>query len=223
MDKTSLDYIERTPLNGEKPKKLVIFLHGYGSNKDDLIELTPNFSDILPDAQFISVNAPDKFEGIETENAFQWFSLRVIDYLFIKPKIQRAHKILNKFIDEQLNKFGLSNKNLILMGFSQGAMMALYTGLQRESELMGIIAFSGALAYTTFNLKKRIKSKPRIFLIHGLKDEVVPYFYFRHAKKLLQKFKLPFEHHTIQEMNHGINQEAIDKARAFISKIKSGK
>jgi len=218
IDGQTLNYIEIKPLNKQTPKKLVLILHGYGTNRNDLIHLASDFSDLLPQAQFISVDAPEPFEG-GYEDSYQWFSLQTLNYFFIKPKIEVARKILDKFIDEQLKRFGLKDEDLILIGFSQGGMMSLYTGLQRENKLMGVISFSGALAFDDSTLKKRLKSKPRMLLVHGTSDERMPYSYFEDAKKMLTKADIPFEEYSVSGMEHTINSDAIERAREFVKSL----
>jgi phospholipase/carboxylesterase len=215
MNIKTLNYIEVKPLNKQKPKKLVLFLHGYGTNKNDLIHLASDFAELLPDAQFISVDAPESYEG-GYENSYQWFSLEEFEHSIIQKRIEIAHKILNKFIDDTLERLDLKDKDLLLIGFSQGAMMSLYTGLQRANKLMGIVSFSGALAFDELSLREKVESKPKILLIHGTADERMPYLYFEEAKRLLAGAGIIFEAHSIQEMEHNIDEKALLKAKNFI-------
>ena len=130
----------------KSPKFLVILLHGYGANGENLIELANEFQPIIQDAYFIAPNAIEPWEG-GFPNCYQWFSLyagverNALDIL--APKIKNANQILLKFIEEQLARFNLSFENLILIGFSQGSMMSIYQGLIMPKKIAGIISFSG--------------------------------------------------------------------------------
>ena len=134
--------------NGENPSKLFIMLHGYGADKDDLIGLAPQFAEHFPDAYFISPNAPHSCEM--SPFGYQWFGLRNFSEKELIEGVEDVAPILNNFIDRQLAKFNLEEKDLVLLGFSQGAMIALYVALRREKPVAGVISFSGLLNCTEY-------------------------------------------------------------------------
>ena len=210
-----LEYSETEPENNLPPEKLVIFLHGYGSHKDDLIELAQYFTEALPNAHFISPNAPEDCEG--GFGGYQWFSLQSMYTDKIFEDIQKANQILNSFIDEQLERLNLQNKDLILIGFSQGATMAMHAGLRREESIAGIISFSGKIGDTAETLEQNLESKTKILLTHGTSDTVLPYESSIEAERILHQLDIPFESFTATEMDHSINQECIEKAQEFFS------
>src|SRR5690606_10003913 len=188
----SLQFFEAKPISAQDPKNLVIFLHGYGSNGKDLISLSSEFSKILPDAQFISPNAPFDFESPFVSYGYQWFSMVNADPNILYPKIIEANNILEQFIKSQLERFSLKYQNLILIGFSQGAMMAMYNALRAKEIMAGVIAYSGKLILPT-ELSEEINSKPRICLIHGKADNVVPFKNMIEAESILKKLEIPYE------------------------------
>lgn len=208
-----LEYLEIIP---DKVNNLFILLHGYGADNEDLIALAINFRTLLPNTAFILVNAPCK---CDTNCGYQWFSLKTMNLFSILKEIKISHNLLNKFIDEQLSRFSLENRNLLLGGFSQGAMMTLYTGLRRESEPLGLLSFSGMMAETVETLRKELRCRPETLLIHGTGDRTVPYSNLERAESLLREFDVPFEAHIIHAMGHEINEEAVEYARDFIRKI----
>ena len=212
----NLDFIETPIESDQKPEKLVIFLHGYGSNKHDLIGLAPEFMEVIPNAHFISVNAPYPWEGGVPET-YQWFSLRIMSEIVVLPQVIEANKMLNKFIDEQLTRFNLKDKDLILIGFSQGAMMSVYNALRRKNEINLVISFSGKMLGAS-KLKSELISRPKIFLAHGSEDEMVPPYSLKEAEEILNKFGVYNESYLIPNLPHGINQQAIDYAKNFILK-----
>jgi phospholipase/carboxylesterase len=205
----------------KSPKFLVILLHGYGSNGENLIELANEFQPIIPDAYFIAPNAIEPWEG-GFPNSYQWFSLYVgtersaLDSLV--PKIKNANKILLKFIEEQLQRFNLSYENLILIGFSQGSMMSIYQGLIMPKKIAGIISFSGKVVEPN-SVGDKIISKPNICLIHGTNDSVLPFSNFQEAQIILNQHGVPFEAHAIEHLDHTIDIRAVRIAQNFIKKI----
>ena len=209
-----LEFFEIESLSKEKPKKLMVFLHGYGASGEDLIDLAREFKHSVPDAHFISPNAPFSLSH-PFMSGYQWFSLDNYDPRIIYPQILEANRILDIFIDSQLERFGLNHKDLIIVGFSQGAMMAMYNSLRRPKPNAGIIAYSGKLILPSW-LGEGVNSKSKICLVHGKNDEVLPFENFLEAKKLLEQEQIPFEHHALEGLGHGIDHHGIRIGRDFL-------
>ena len=131
------------PASGSKPKQLVVLLHGYGSNGDDLISLAPFFAQALPDAEFLSPNAP--FPCELSPMGFQWFGFEDRTPEMLLGGARLAAEILDRFLDAELARRGLKDRDLALVGFSQGTMMALQVGPRRPNRMAGILGFSGSL------------------------------------------------------------------------------
>lgn len=207
--------------NFKKPKYLVIFLHGYGSNGENLINLADDFLEVLPDAQYISPNGVEPWEG-GFPDSFQWFSLYAgierKSLEEIAQKIKNANKILQKFIESQLARFSLSYENLILIGFSQGAMMANYQGLISPKKIAGVLSYSGKIVEPTI-IGDQIISRPKTCLIHGEKDSVLPFENFLEAKKILDKLQVPFEAHPIENLDHSIDLRGLSIGKQFVKSI----
>jgi phospholipase/carboxylesterase len=153
-----------SPQSG-KAKSMVIFLHGYGANGADLLSIGEEWASDLPDTVFLSPNAPD---------GFQWFSIRAIDEkAFEREKqIETVAPILNAYIDAQLEKWNVPESKLVVAGFSQGAMMAMYTMPRRKNPCAGVIGYSGMLIDAA-GLKLPNITKVPILAIHGDRDEIV--------------------------------------------------
>lgn len=154
-------------------KNLVVFLHGYGSNGDDLISIGQEWAPYLPDTAFVSPNAPEVCEI--WSQGYQWFSIRAIDPdAFEREKqAEKAMPALNAFLDAQLAKWGVAESHLLVAGFSQGAMMAMYTMPRRQKPCAGLIGYSGMLIEAEA-LKRPEMVKIPVLAIHGDRDEVVP-------------------------------------------------
>src|SRR5947208_8561128 len=123
----SLSGPTRPPVAGGKPRQLVILLHGLGADGNDLIGLAPVLARLLPDAEFVSPNAP--FPCDMAPYGYQWFSLQDRSPEAILGGVRASAPILDAFIDDLLAARGLEEKDLALVGFSQGTMMSLYVGL----------------------------------------------------------------------------------------------
>jgi phospholipase/carboxylesterase len=212
-----LQFFEKPPLSAKKPKKLIVFLHGYGSSGEDLIALARDFGHDVPDAHFVSPNAPFALEG-SFFGGYQWFSLINRDPKIIYPQILEANYILDAFLDSQLKRFNLIYSDLILVGFSQGAMMANYSALRNPVKNYGVISYSGRLILPTW-LGENVASKPKICLIHGKDDDVVPFDCFLEAEKILKKEQIPFESHALEGLGHGIDHHGLRIGKQFLSKL----
>ncbi len=196
-----------------KANKLVIFLHGLGANGDDLFSLVPYFKTLLPQAYFISPDAP--FPCDMSPFGKQWFSLQMRDENNILAGVNKVSPIINKFIDDKLSELSLSDKDLILIGFSQGAMLSMHVGLRRKNQIGAIIAYSGALIAPRL-LDKQILSKPPICLIHGEADMVVPFVAFNDALNALKRNNVSVQGYSSKNLGHGIDPYGIKIALNFI-------
>src|ERR1051325_5070120 len=141
MQSITLDGPGVAAKSGGKAKQLVVFLHGYGSNGDDLISLAPYWADLIPDAEFVSPNAPFPCE-LNPFGGFQWFGLEDRNPAVILSGTQAAAAILDAYLDEALKSRGLDESKLALVGFSQGTMMSLHVGPRRSVPPAAIVGYS---------------------------------------------------------------------------------
>ena len=207
---------EQAPSSGRNPKQLVVLLHGLGSDGQDLIGLAPEFSAALPDAQFVSPNAP--FPCDMAPFGYQWFSLMDRSDSKVLAGARDAEPILNHYIDSQLERFGLEDKDLILAGFSQGSMMAMHVGLRRTKSCAGVLGYSGALVGAEL-LEKEITSKPSVCLAHGTFDEVVPFAMMDKAEKALSEADVNVQTHACIGIGHGIAPKGLDVGKKFLKAV----
>ena len=133
----------RAPESGAAPRRLVVLLHGVGSNGDDLIGLAPHFAQGLPDAEFLAPNAP--FDCEYSPMGYQWFDIMGGEGEERLAQIRHAAGIVDSFLDTELARRGLTEADLALVGFSQGTMISLFVGLRRGSACAGILGYSGRL------------------------------------------------------------------------------
>ena len=197
----------------EQIKKLVIFLHGYGSDGNDLISLTEAIYKSLPNTAFVSPDAPYPCAGSPTGR--QWFALTDFSYEEKRKGTQQAAPHLDAFIEVQKERYSIEDKNIALVGFSQGTMMALYVAPRRAQALGAVIGFSGALTAID-ELPAEIKSKPPILLIHGDQDDVVPYTHLAEAETALTQNGFEVKTHTSNGVAHGIGPDGIKLMGEFL-------
>lgn len=188
-------------------KSLVILIHGYGANANDLIDLGRQWGPLFPDTAFVSVNAPERCPISPT--GLQWFKLthnpggmRSAEEYW--NGVCHSEEVLQAFIDSELEKHGLDETKCVLVGFSQGTMMALHVGLRRKKQLAGIIAYSGVLAGSE-KIDKSIKVKPPVLLVHGEDDPVIPVEALSIAKQALRTIDVDPEWHIVADLGHGID------------------
>lgn len=208
-------------LTANDPKYLVILLHGYGANGENLLSLSNEFKNLIPKSNFISPNAVEDWEG-GFPNCYQWFSLYFDDQR--RPfdqtikNIRESNLKLSDFISLQLNRFNLTHDKLILAGFSQGAMMSIYQGLTKDVVPAGIISFSGRVILPEMTGDKII-SKPKICLIHGEKDSVVPFDHFVQGQEILSKLGIDCQAYSFANLDHSIDINAVRAAQQFIKSL----
>ena len=203
-----------------KPRKMVIMLHGYGSNAQNLLELATFLT--MPEIIFISVNATNNWEG-GFADSYQWFSLyhqngQRKQLTEIHTQIIEANLQLANFISGQLNKWQLDYSDLVLLGFSQGAMMANYQGFTLPKQVAGILSYSGKIILPTL-LKQQILHKPKICLIHGKQDSVLPFDNFLEAKDILNKLNTPYQDLALDNLDHSIDKRGIDFGKKFLQEV----
>ncbi len=139
------------------------------------------------------------------------------DEEYILKKSLNAENIIKQFVEEVKIKYSLSNKNIVLSGFSQGCMMSINIGLSSEEEYNCVVGFSGKIINKK-NLQTRIKNKTKTFLIHGDKDDIVSSTYLLEAKDFFDRNKININTKLINNSGHNIPLEASSLALDYIKK-----
>ena len=209
----TLNHYTQKPASGKPPKQIILLLHGYGSNGRDLISLAPFWAKAVPDAIFISPDAPFPCEA---GMGFQWFSLMEYTQAALLRGTKEAHPILDSYIDALLHEYNLTDKDLALVGFSQGTMMSLYTGIRRANKIAGVLGYSGALIHEN---DLAPLPKPPIHLIHGQADPVVTVERYESAKSDLTDAGFTVSGHSTPHLEHSIDEDGIQSGASFIETI----
>jgi phospholipase/carboxylesterase len=191
-----------------------VLLHGVGADGPDLIELAPAMAALLPGAAFVAPNAPDPCDMAPF--GYQWFSLRDRRPEALLLGAQAVMPLIDAFLDAELERYGLRDHQLALVGFSQGAMAALYLAPRRARSLAGVLGYSGALIGDE-RLPQEATSKPPVFLVHGDADEVVPVQAMFAAVAGLQTAGIPVQWSLRRGLPHGIDPDSVAHGAAFLA------
>ena len=203
------------PISKQKPKNAVILCHGYGGDGNDISILANYWKNYLPDTIFLCPDAQEKCAVSSV--GYQWFDLMDQSKQQILTKSLVAEMKLNQLIDEVKVQNNLEANKIILGGFSQGCMISLQTGIKRRDKINSIIGYSGKIIDTE-HLSKNIVSRPKVILMHGDKDEIVPINFFLEAKEFFIKNNYPIELKSFKNCEHRIPQEGSSLGLEFIKK-----
>src|SRR3984893_1779746 len=178
-------------------QQLVVFLHGYGADGNDLIEIGRAWQQYLPHSSFASPHAPEPCGQAPVGR--QWFPLTFRDPNERWIGVNKAAPILERFLDAELARRQLPPSALALVGFSQGTMMALHVGLRRPTPPAAIVGYSGIFVLPD-NAEPaagpaEIKARPPVLLVHGERDELIPVQALFQAAQDLAALDVPAEWH----------------------------
>ena len=201
-------------------KQLVVFLHGYGADGNDLIDIGRAWAGPLPDAAFVSPHAPRPCG--QAPSGREWFPLTMRDPGERWRGVTMAAPGLQTFLDAELARASLPPSALALVGFSQGTMIALHVGLRRAVMPAAIVGYSGLLALPDnadpATVAAEIKSRPPVLLVHGDQDPLIPIDALFHAAQGLAALEVPVEWHISAGVGHGIDQEGLRHGGEFLAR-----
>jgi phospholipase/carboxylesterase len=193
------------PASKATPRQLVVLCHGLGADGHDLIDLAPTWSHAVPDALFVSVDAPFPHPA---GFGRQWWDVADRTPAVMEAGVRRAAGFLDAFLDAELTRLALPPDAYALMGFSQGAMTVLFTGLRRRLAPRAILAFSGALVAPD-SLAADLANRAPVLLVHGEADDVLPAQRSRDAEQALRAANVPVEAVYVPGLGHGIDDTGL--------------
>jgi phospholipase/carboxylesterase len=207
----------RVAAKSGRAKQLVVFLHGYGADGTDLIEIGRQWRGLLPDADFVSPHASERCSM--SPMGRQWFPLTMRDPEERWRGCVAARSTLDAFLDAELAARSLDERALALVGFSQGTMMALHTGLRRRIAPRAILGYSGVLVMGVEAQDPRAPQNPppAVLLVHGEEDELIPVEALPLSANALADMNIPVQWHLSERTGHGIDQTGLVQGALFLA------
>ncbi|MBD2015460.1 alpha/beta hydrolase [Microcoleus sp. FACHB-53] len=198
----SLDAISIPPASGQTPTGLIVILHGWGANAQDLASLVPMLN--LPNYHFLLPNAP--FSHPQVAGGKMWYDLAREDY----KGLTLSQELLEEWLKSLESRTGVPLESTILSGFSQGGAMTLDVGLMLP--LGGLICMSGYLHRTPQDIEPPL---PSVLIVHGRQDTVVPITAAQRVRDYLLSLGAPMQYKEF-EMGHEIRPDVMEILREFI-------
>ena len=213
-----LDGPRLAPRSG-RARQLVVFLHGYGADGNDQIEIGRAWQQLLPEAAFVSPHAPEPCGQAPVGR--QWFALTFRDPNERWIGVRQARPVLERFIAAELRRLDLPASALALVGFSQGTMMALHVGLRSAAPPAAIVGYSGLLVVPPDGdlnaFATEISARPPVLLVHGQEDDLIPAQALFQAAQGLAALDVAVQWHLSAGIGHGIDQEGLRHGGEFLA------
>ena len=210
---TTLEGPDHAPLSCGKAVYLVILLHGKGVDGNNVIDIGIEWGAILNKAKFIAPNGP--FPDEDTSAGRQWFGIKNADTQQLVSNMNEASEIVNAYLDEILANHHLDDSHLAIVGFGQGATLALHAALRRGKPMGAIVAISGTVQDAEF-LAKEIHIKPPTLLVHGDVDPNVSEASMTETQSVLCAMGVPVQTLSKPGEYWGLEEEGIIKIAEFI-------
>ena len=200
----SLHYLIREPKIKKEKNPLLLLLHGYGSNEEDLF----SFASELPEEYYVvSARAPyDMMYG-----SYAWYAINFDADENKFSNIEQAQKSRDKivhFIEELIMHYPIDASNVTLIGFSQGCILSYAIALSYPKKVQRVVAMSGYLntEMAIPQFEENDFSGLKIFASHGSVDQVVPVDWARKAKPILEKLGIASVY-SEYPVGHGVSPQ----------------
>lgn len=190
---------------------LVVFLHGYGSNGADLMAFADYWQASMPSVAFAAPDGPTPAK----EGGFQWIGKRPGNDPRLYDDAVAARPVIDAFIDAELARLSLDASRLALVGFSQGTVMALHTGLRRAVTPAAVLGYAGGLVGRE-QLAADIASRPPVMLVNGELDEIAPVYGMHVAVKALSEVGIVAAGQALPNLGHAVDADALVLGARFL-------
>lgn len=194
-------------------KNLVIIFHGYGADGDNLIGLGQGWSSLLPTTAFV---APNGLAPCEMGMGYQWFSLEEKTPELVQERLNGISEVVASYIKDQAKQYSVSLKNVALVGFSQGSMLAIHQSVYGVEECAGVLGYSGGF---TKDDRLKILNTPSALLCHGEADDVVPVAFSIQGQKDLETLGCDSRLITSARAGHEISEEGFKAGGVFLKEV----
>ncbi|WP_330443935.1 alpha/beta hydrolase [Flavobacterium sp. C4GT6] len=211
----SLYYLIREPKVKQEKNPLILLLHGYGSNEEDLF----SFAGQLPDEYYI-ISARAPYHIPPYGNA--WYAINFdsdMNKFSDDNQAIESRELIVKFIDELIDQYPIDAQKVTLLGFSQGAILSYSIALTYPEKIDRVVALSGYLNMDIIDkgFNTNDISKLRFFISHGVVDQVIPVDWARKAPEVLKDLKLDVEYHEYP-VGHGVTPQNFYDLLSWINK-----
>lgn len=193
-------------------QRLLVVLHGVGSNADNMFETAQHFARMRPDAEVLIPDALFPWSG--GRSGREWYSLQNITDGERAGRVEPSAIALSAWLDEELAARQLDGSKLIIVGFSQGAGLAEWLAVRRKPAPVSV-ALSGRFFEAT-----GVKAEgARVLVVHGTEDRVVPLSYGEAAVTQLQARGANVEFEVFPGLGHTIDQRVLTRVQQFLAPL----
>jgi len=217
MSPASHDTIRLAPASGHAPRRLVILLHGVGSSGADMATLGQMWRERFPDTAFV---APDGTEPFDLgANGRQWFSVAGVTEGNRLPRVEAALGALLDFVEAERSRAGVAPAEMVLVGFSQGSIMALHLAMAFPDRCGAVLAYAGRIATP---VPTPGEARPPVLMIGGEQDAIMSPSVVRASAAHLRAAGFPVEEHVLPGLTHTISAAGEQLGRAFLERVLHG-
>lgn len=193
---------------------LVVMLHGYGADAQSFSRISRMMTARLPTAEVLVPDGFDPFEGGAPGR--QWFSRLGNLEADRTARVARAGERLSAWMDGELQRRGLGADRLVVVGFSQGAMLAGWLALHRPQRPAAVVMLSGRVAEPAGAVPSR-GARGKVLLLHGDADRVIPVDVVEPGARLLEAAGLDVTRRIYPGMGHAVQEEELNELAAFLA------
>ena len=203
---------ERVIRSKEETKKLVFIFHGYGANKEDMFSIGETFAEVLPDAE---IHMPDGFDPINDGFGYCWFPLNSNNVSTWGDDLRNyAEPKIMAYIDKIKDEKNLQYSDIILSGFSQGAMIAISLGVGYG--MKAVVSFSGIILQPDQYLNE---CDTKVLLCHGANDDILHYSLMRMTNEALKSANIETKAVLDEDIGHSISSYLLNQAVDFLESL----
>lgn len=209
----SLHHLIKEPKQKQEKSPVIILLHGYGSDANDLF----SFASELPEELFV-ISAQAPYPMPPYGNAWYAINFNSTQGKF-SDNIQavKSRDLIMEFIDEVIEKYPVDPDNVTLLGFSQGTILSYAVALSHPEKIKNVVALSGYINEEILkeNYRKNDFSKLSVYASHGNQDQVIPVSWARRNPKILEELNID---HVYSEfgVGHGVSPENLRELKQWL-------
>lgn len=185
-----------------QPDQLILLFHGVGADPQDMVPLGQQLAARFPHAFVVSVQAA---QASDLGGGYQWFSVRGVTEENRPERVAQALPVFVEHVTHWQTQAGVSAAATTLIGFSQGAIMALESTQLAALVASQVVALSGRFAQPPRGAGAGIK----LHLIHGTADSVMPYQYAVQAAQQLAELGAAVTLDLVPGLGHGVNSQVL--------------